>query len=206
MRYLCAGLLLLAATTTVHASLEARDLNGDSVIDAYYDTVQNLSFTSDANLPATQGIVDPAYNIPGGLGWNDAMAWAGALDLYGVTGWRLPKLVAIDCIDDPHICFLSTASSELSLVPDFAPFRQVADGPYWLSSFLSDDFHSHHAIVFNAVFREHGATDELGLSAFAWAVHDGDVAAVPEASTWALMLGGLVASVSVSRARRPRRS
>jgi hypothetical protein len=203
MRNLCAGLLLIAATTTVHASLEARDLNGDSVIDAYYDTVQNLSFTSDANLPATQGIVDPAYNIPGGLGWNDAMAWAGALDVFGVTGWRLPKLVAIDCSDDPHICFLDTARSELSLLSDFAPFSQVEGGPYWLSSFLFDDLHSHHAIVFNVAPREHGATDELGLPVFAWAVHDGDVAAVPEASTWALMLGGLAALGSASRARRP---
>lgn len=44
---------------------------------AYYDTEADLTWLADAN-------------ANGGMNWADANAWAAALDVAGVTGWRLP--------------------------------------------------------------------------------------------------------------------
>ena len=194
-----AALLLLGGMTGAHAALEARDINHDGNIDAYYDSAQNITVTADANLPATLGIfTDPS--VPGGLSWQGAMDWAAGLDLLGVGGWRLPKVLSFECLPDVNYCF--PTSSELSALPGFGPFVNVSpNAPYWLATLYSDDININHAGVF--IFPDgHDHTDELSLLLNAWAVHDGDVAAVPEPSTWAALLGGLALLAGLRAARR----
>ena len=199
-----AALLLLGGATGAQATLEARDFNHDGNVDAYYDSAQNITITADANLPATQGVVtDPS--LPGALTWQGAMDWAAGLDLLGVTGWRLPKVLSFQCLEDINYCF--PISSELSALPDFGPFTNASpNAPYWLATLYSDDININHAGVF-ILPNDHGHTNELSLLLNAWAVHDGDATAVPEVSTWALLLGGLVgvagAAVRRRRATRP---
>ena len=85
-----------------HAALQGRDLNADGSFDAYYDTVLNITWLKDAN--AGKGsIFDNAGGVPGSNGPNDgwmnyqnANAWAANLDVYGVTGWRLPTVRPIN--------------------------------------------------------------------------------------------------------------
>jgi len=62
-------------------TLQARDINRDGVIDAYFDTALNISWLAD-------------WNANGPMSWHAATAWAGGLDVHGVTGWRLPSTSA----------------------------------------------------------------------------------------------------------------
>ena len=90
---LAAALLWLLATTvqadtlpglgTWQSTLQARDINGDSIVDAYYDSVQNLTWSAN-------------WGLGGAGNWDDANAWANNLDLLGVTGWRLPTTAVPD--------------------------------------------------------------------------------------------------------------
>lgn len=69
--------VLLTAAAPAQAALVARDLTGDSVPDAYYDTVLNISWyavTTNAFANA-----------------NDARNWAASLVVGAAADWRLPN-------------------------------------------------------------------------------------------------------------------
>ena len=65
---------------TWETTLQARDLNGDNVTDAFYDTALNITWLRDAN-------------INGRMAWNVANDWANSLVFGGYADWRLPILV-----------------------------------------------------------------------------------------------------------------
>ena len=65
---------------TWEATLEARDINGDGTVDAYYDIALDLTWLAD-------------WNVNGRQHWNTNLTWATGLDVYGVTGWRLPSII-----------------------------------------------------------------------------------------------------------------
>ena len=60
------------------ASLVARDLNGDTVTDAFYDSDLNITWLRDANVNG------------GTLDWVAAVAWADGYSFGGYSDWRLP--------------------------------------------------------------------------------------------------------------------
>lgn len=67
---------------TWETTLKPRDINRDGLVDAYFDTVLNLTW-----------LADWSAGLPGGfLAW----AWAENLDVYGVTDWRLPSALNSD--------------------------------------------------------------------------------------------------------------
>jgi hypothetical protein len=66
---------------TWESTLQARDVNGDGVTDAYFDTALNITWLAN-------------WNANGPMTWADANAWAAGLDVHGVTGWRLPSTAA----------------------------------------------------------------------------------------------------------------
>ena len=59
------------------------DANGNA--QAIYDDVADLTWLQDANYAQTS-----AYDADGRMNWVQANAWAGSLNIDGVTGWRLP--------------------------------------------------------------------------------------------------------------------
>jgi hypothetical protein len=61
-------------------TLQARDINGDGVTDAFYDTVLKISWLADRNVLGTR-ITAASANI-----------WARDLNVHGTTGWRLPRM------------------------------------------------------------------------------------------------------------------
>ncbi len=64
---------------TWESTLEGRDLDGNAATyEAYYDTALDITWLADANAAGTT------------MSWEDANAWAAALDVNGITGWRLP--------------------------------------------------------------------------------------------------------------------
>ena len=74
----------LCAAGTAQAALQDRDLNGDKVVDAFYDTDRNITWLRDAN-------------VNGPMNWDAAAAWAANFSLGGYKDWKLPKG------DDCHI-------------------------------------------------------------------------------------------------------
>lgn len=87
------GALAMMAAATVQAAgvpgqgtwetaLQPRDLNGDGTVDAWYDSTRDLSWAADA---------DPL----GAQTWQATQSWVEALNLHGVTGWRLPTIQGV---------------------------------------------------------------------------------------------------------------
>ncbi len=65
---------------TWETTLQARDLTGDGVADAFYDTVLDITWLRDTKLAA------PAS-------WEATILWVNGLVVGGQGGWRLPTMV-----------------------------------------------------------------------------------------------------------------
>ncbi|WP_310387448.1 hypothetical protein [Roseateles sp.] len=61
----------------VQAALQDRDLNGDAVVDAFYDTDLDITWLRNANVNGT-------------MSWGTAVAWADGFSFAGHDDWRLP--------------------------------------------------------------------------------------------------------------------
>lgn len=86
---------------TWESTLLARDLDGNgATIEAYYDTVLNLTWLADANAGAGSVFddvgIDGGTNNDGEMTWASANAWTASLNFNGITGWRLPTTNPID--------------------------------------------------------------------------------------------------------------
>ena len=154
--------LFLAAP--VHAGLIARDIGGNSVTDAYYDTDLNITWLRDAN-------------INGPMNWSVASAWANNLTIGNYSGWRLPKG------DECHIGPCTSSTNEMSHLyyselgnPEGGPmsnkggFVNVQLDPYWTNKIISTGWASEVSFL-------NGDTGHLPTSflRYAMAVRDGDV-------------------------------
>ncbi len=64
---------------TWETTLQARDINNDNIVDAWYDTSSDITWLAN-------------WNANGQMTWSQAMNWAALLDVYGVSGWRLPTV------------------------------------------------------------------------------------------------------------------
>jgi hypothetical protein len=208
-------------------TLQARDIDGDGTTDAYYDSQQNLSWLADANFAATSGYWNSLdyswYPVPleaGRMSQSDSVAWADQLEIHGITDWRLPLLLEAPTVNPSIGAPPDTPCSEVSgwlcvvgenemtvlfsqLGGATSPFVNVQDLEYWTgSNFGLDGAWGAYAARGD---RASGITDELRVPVFAWAVRDGDVAlAVPEPSTYAMLLLGLAGIGAVTRRGRGR--
>jgi PEP-CTERM motif len=95
---LAVAVLTAAATPQVQATgvpgqgtwettLQGRDLDGNFAngAEAYYDTALNITWLADANYAKTSG-----YDADGVMPWIDIDTWVQRLNVFGVSGWRLP--------------------------------------------------------------------------------------------------------------------
>ncbi len=212
---------------TWESTLQARDINSDGAIDAYYDTDLNITWLADANYAKTSGFVTTSpfgSQFVGVMDWWSGNAWASGLDLYGVTGWRLPSSTLlglapgcgsetdhIGCTVTPdptfsemaHM-FYTTLGNATGGLSNTGPISNLQSNLYYNTSTFVQ---AGNPFAFRFSFGSGAATlgGELGaVPGYAWAVHDGDVRpAVPEPETYALMLLGLAAlGVMVRRAKR----
>lgn len=83
----------IAGQGTWETTLQARDINSDGVVDAYYDSSTNLLWAADANLPGSLGEREIPRD-PGQLRYDHAREYVANLNVFGVTGWRMPRASA----------------------------------------------------------------------------------------------------------------
>lgn len=207
---------LAAASTLVSAAvnpqqgtwtttLQGRDLNGDRIADAFYDTVLNVTWLADANWAGTSGYADQFENPSpypdepvGRMGMLEQKTWAAELNMYGVTGWRLHKRLGYYCVDGTcypsnteiaHLYF-ETLGNGNGGPTNTGPFTNAFLGPYWSASTFNNPDGRDFVYSQGGNF---GITDEAGVYTFAWAVHNGDVGVIPEPGTYALLIAGIAA-------------
>lgn len=68
---------------TWETTLQPRDLDGNGVTDAFYDTTLNLTWLRNAN-------------VNGEITWDVAHTWAAGYSIGGYSDWRLPTMVDTD--------------------------------------------------------------------------------------------------------------
>lgn len=189
---LLAGLVLVASLSgAAQAALIDR---GGGLI---YDTDLDVTWLADANYAQTSG-----YKAGGLMTWSEAVTWADNLTYGGYSDWRLPSPDrGLACRINPYDCSgsemgrlfyteggLSAGQSILADPPGILDdyFINMQPYAYWTGgeydSSLAWSFHTDVGAQ-HANFKSNGY--------YAWAVRPGDVAAVPEAQTYALMLAGL---------------
>lgn len=203
--------LAVCFSGTVQAALQGRDLNGSiDSFEAYYDTDLNITWLADANYAKTSG-----HDDNGQMTWADANTWVSNLRFTdGVNvfeNWRLPSTLqpdascraqssgasfGYDCTDSElgHLFYselggLVGLSIWLSSDPDLDKFTNIQSHVYWSGSQNVAVTDQAWSFYMNDGFQY---TEHKVDSHYAWAVHDGDVAAVPEPETYAMMLAGLL--------------
>lgn len=230
---LAAGLLALLGSGTASAvavsgqgtwetTLQARDIDHDGFVDAFYDTSSNLTWLADANAIKTTNYTpgDPLNPQPSGaISWFAVYNWAAHLNVDGVTGWRLPTLVdKATCYYPGSHAVCSTAvtpgTSELEnllektlgnqngQLTNTGLFSNVQAGQYWTQTSVSGyPIGSTPIWTYNTANGEHvQGYQSVSATYFAWAVHTGDIAAaVPEPSTYALAIAGLAVTCFARR-------
>jgi hypothetical protein len=186
-----------------HAALFER-LNGL----AFYDDVSNLTWLSNANTGAGSVYDSNLFSSStgGAMSWQNANAWAASLDINGVTGWRLPTADAscgsYNCIISEmgklfYNVFDGVAQTPIGNNANFALFNNVQPYTYWSATESSDT--RAYTFWFETGYQSnHNKFNER----YAWAVHTGDVEAVPvPAAAW-LFGSGLIGLVGLARHKK----
>lgn len=190
MRSLCAvSTAALLCAGTAHAALQDRDLDGNGVTDAFYDTDLNITWLRNAN-------------VNGAMIWSTAKAWAASFTFAGLSGWRLPE--GSRCHIDAwvssnelsHLWHIGLGNAEGGSMTNMGGFNNVqAASRYWTGTLESPGWAA--TVGF--------ADGDVGfLPVDAWPVYsiivrDGDVTPVPEPATYSLMLLGLVGLIAANR-------
>lgn len=195
---------LLVATICPITYANAASLPFEERLDglAYYDPNLQITWTTDTHIESSS------------LSWAEANAWAESLEVGGVEGWRLPDvdvngdgvvancsnpIPAEDCADN-EFGFLYWEEGVRPANP--GPFENLQGGQYWSSS-ESDGIHAPPNKAWFFSFSGGANTSTKDTRLFVWAVHDGDVAAVPiPAAIW-LFGSGMIGLVALGK--RPAR-
>jgi hypothetical protein len=93
-----AAALPVSGQGTWETTLQARDINVDGKVDAYYDTVLNVTWLANADAPRYQywATGAPVAAADGTLTAVEARSWVATLNVFGNTGWRLPIVNVTD--------------------------------------------------------------------------------------------------------------
>lgn len=206
----------LSFSTTSHAAFV------DAGSGMVYDTLLDVTWLQDANYAATQYANSGGTqgDADGMMDWDNATAWAASLTVGGVSGWRLPTINPTgsprpnETGETPNVgnefgwlWYQLGGGSILGSAADFLPFNNVPyviqpgsnTESYW-TGVEYDATHAKRMLIDCACWDDSWAKSN---EAYAWAVHSGDVAGVPEPSTLILMATGLAGVGFARRKKRP---
>lgn len=213
-------------------SLLARDVNADGTVDAYYDVDLKITWLADA-------FADTHLPTPAGRPLRsptEGHEWVTQVNLFGITGWRLPKAsnplepmgptrrcasaypgycgynADTNLSELAHMYYvtlgnkasisLGGVAQPVSGLTNTGPFQQLLPVDYWTNTQSNGPGTFVWAFNMNDgyQFLEEWVTGQYGGGA--WAVHDGDIAAVPEPSVGGLAIAGAIAIAGATMRRR----
>jgi len=194
-----ASALLIAGTA--QAALQDRDLDGNGEVDAFYDPDFDITWLRDAN-------------VNGKMNWETAVAWAEGFSFGGYDDWRLPTTMQPDPSCDKqsdgvssgrnctgsemgHLWYVELGNS--GSMTNTGNFQNLQYYPYWSGTEYAP-IPSGFAWYFHTSRGEQLAQNK-NVPKYAMAVRPGDVPAIPEPQTYALMLAGLGALALARRCR-----
>lgn len=205
--HLLGAVCLCVFTTSTNAALIGRlaATPGGTDYQAYYDDKLNITWAADVI-------------VTGHDTWANQTNWATTLTIDGITGWRLPD---VDVNNDGIIVNCASASDSACQDNELGyqlykngvtltapgPFTNYNQSGIYVSSteYAPDpDFVWDVSISLTRGIGSFGAHTKTTSTFFAWAVHDGDVAAsiVPApASVW-LFGSGLLGLISMARRKK----
>ena len=194
------GLISLGLVGSADAALVSR-LGGL----AYYDNQLDVTWAQDANI------------VNGRMDWNTATAWAAGLTIAGVSGWHLPDM---DKNNDDTIVNCSSGAQAACADNEYGylyyygagttlgggvtpaspgPFSNVQDAFYLSSTEFGPN--PSNVARFNFGNGAQGFGSKV-ITFYGWAVHSGDVSAVPvPAAVW-LFGSGLLGLIGVARRKK----
>ena len=208
MKVLTSSLALCAVLTASGAAQAALLDRGGGLI---YDTDLNVTWLQDANYAITTGYNQP-QDVP--MTWSKSMIWASNLSYYDsvrkvtYTDWRLPNTdescSGFNCRSSElgHMFYSELGGvAEQSIATthnaNYDLFQNIQLASYLPNKVLSSVPYA--TLGFNFSY---GYLDINYGSGYAWAVRDGDVAAVPvPAAAW-LMGSGILGLVGVARRKK----
>ena len=188
--------------------------SGGTDYQAYYDDVADLTWLADAN--ATVGSAYDTYNPGSGrIIWTDANSWATDLSVGGVDGWRLADTLQPDASCDSqsgseswgYNCtgsemgnlFYNVLGNTADSLNNTGPFSNVQSSLYWSATEYAPG--TSLAWVFNTPSGYQALNSKVNVL-FAWAVHTGDVGAVPvPAAVW-LFASGLIGLIGIAKRKK----
>lgn len=204
------AVLLSFASASGHAALLGRVPATPDGIDyqAYYDTSLNITWLADANYAQTS---DYLSQLDNGqcctMTWLESQDWIAFLNSSGHLGvdhWRLPTAAPVNEMDNLYFDTLGNTENSPggSGFTNTGPFLNLYSGDWWTGTLESGgqwaaDF------WFGGGLTGNGRIDTSYKHA--WAVADGDIAAVPlPASAWLIASAfSLMAPWFRSRCRQP---
>lgn len=202
---------VLSISSVANAALVSR-LDGM----AFYDTEADLTWLADANYARTSG-----YHVFGTMTWQQARDWAAGLTVAGVDGWRLPETLQPDAscgyqsgsASYGYNCTGSemgnlfynvlggVAGSPISTThnANYDLFSNIQGSDYWSATDYAPV--TSYGWDFNIGIGLQEGIDKT-YSVYAWAVHSGDVSAVPvPAAVW-LFGSGLIGLIGFARRKQ----
>ena len=181
--------LLTAAVLAFGVSFGAQASLTSSGPLTVYDSLQDLTWTKDANLN-------------GARNWSTALAWADNLDYAGYTDWVLPTITQLNNQFSTNLGEAAGSSIADSHNDSYNLFTNVMGFAYW-----SSEVQASRPTTYALTQYTNGAGSYFQVmtnSVYAWAVRPGGAvasapAAVPlPAATW-LFLSGLVGVLGLKR-------
>ena len=187
--------LALLASGSAQAALHDR---GNGMI---YDDIQDITWLADANYAATvfAQTGGASGDFDGLMQQSIASTFAYNLEYAGYTDWRLPSATPgcamYGCTDSEmaHLFYVDLGGVAKSSIlnstdPDMALFSNIKSYGYWTSTMFSPITSNSYDFIFDDGSQRFAPRSQ---PFYAFMVRDGDVAAIPEPETYALMLAGL---------------